>query len=69
MNCWLIPLAHPAESSPDVLTDQQRDAIAFEIADIFIFLVRMADILSIDLPSVANLKLDLNEGRFPSNSV
>jgi len=36
-----------------------------ELADVLIYLVRLADVLEVDLFAVAQGKLDRNEGRFP----
>jgi len=52
------------QSSPDVLTNDQRQAISHEMADVLIFLVRMADVLEIDLLSAAVEKININETRF-----
>ena len=43
----------------------QRDAIASEMADVLIYLLRLADVLDIDLVSSADAKMDTNEARFP----
>jgi NTP pyrophosphatase (non-canonical NTP hydrolase) len=59
---WLTP----SESSPEALAAEQRDAIGLELADVFIFLVTLADVLGIDLPTIAGQKLTLNEARFPT---
>ncbi|WP_116200826.1 nucleotide pyrophosphohydrolase [Amycolatopsis circi] len=36
-----------------------------EIADVMLYLVRLADVLGIDLLEAANAKVDRNEKRFP----
>jgi NTP pyrophosphatase (non-canonical NTP hydrolase) len=52
------------QSSPEALSAAQRQAISHEMADVLIFLLRMADVLEIDLPSATIEKIDINESRF-----
>ena len=40
-----------------------------EIADIQIYLVRLADKLGIDMERVVNAKMDLNEKKYPADKV
>ncbi len=42
-----------------------RRAVEDEMADVFLYLVRLADILGIDLIAVSNRKMAENESRFP----
>lgn len=57
---WLTP----AESAA-VMDDAQREsAVTDELADILIYLVRLADVLEVDLVEVADAKTDRNETRF-----
>jgi dCTP diphosphatase len=48
-----------SELSADKLSD-----IELEIADVAIYLLRLADVLDVDLASVIRKKLAINEGRF-----
>lgn len=43
--------------------------VAHELADIQIYLVRLADQLGIDLVEAANRKMDLNERKYPAERV
>ncbi len=52
------------ESEVDALTPDQLKAISLEIADVQIYLLRLADVLKIDIPKVVRAKLEINEGRF-----
>jgi dCTP diphosphatase len=61
---WLTP----AQAHPTSLTEEQLRLIRLEMADIFIYLVRMADVLEIDLASAAREKIAINEQRFPNPS-
>jgi dCTP diphosphatase len=58
---WLTP----EESSLSALSIDQLDAVKMEIADVFIYLVRLADLLEIELHDAAIKKISINESRFP----
>jgi len=51
------------------LTDEQKKEVALEMADIIIYLSRLSDQLDIDLLSVINEKIAINEDRFPPDVV
>lgn len=59
------------------LTEQQslelpadkREQVSHEIADTFVYLLRMADVLGIDLLAAANAKIDLNAKKYPADKV
>ncbi|GAB4172363.1 MAG: nucleotide pyrophosphohydrolase [Rhodocyclaceae bacterium] len=53
-------------AAPDA---EKRAAVALELADVLIYLVRLADRLDIDLLAAARRKLDLNETRYPAEKV
>ncbi len=57
---WLTP----EESASDSLTAEQKKAIELEIADVQIYLLRLADVLSIDIAAVVREKIQINESRF-----
>jgi NTP pyrophosphatase (non-canonical NTP hydrolase) len=57
---WLTP----EESVTDSLTAEQKKAIELEIADVQIYLLRLADVLDIDIAAVVREKIQINEGRF-----
>jgi dCTP diphosphatase len=54
------------ESSRQELTPVQFDAIRLEMADVFIFLLRLSDVLEVDLAAAVREKLEMNEDRFPT---
>jgi len=56
---WLTP-----QQSRE-LTDEQRRAVADEMADVLQYLVRLANVVSIDLAEELWRKLRENEARFP----
>jgi NTP pyrophosphatase (non-canonical NTP hydrolase) len=57
---WLTP----EESATDSLTAEQKKALELEIADVQIYLLRLADVLDIDIAAVVREKIQINEGRF-----
>lgn len=56
---WLTP-----EQSQQ-LTAAQREAVRQEIADVLIYLTRLADLLDIDLLQAASDKLAINARKYP----
>ena len=57
---WLTP-----EQSKTITGEKLQD-ISYEMADIFIYLLRMAEQLDVDLLRATREKMDLNEKRFPA---
>ena len=51
------------------LSGKDRDEVALEMADIFIYLVRMADQLGLDLMEAVNEKIRMNEQKYPIDKV
>ncbi len=47
------------------LTPEKREAVSHELADTFVYLLRIAEILEIDLIEAANQKIDLNAKKYP----
>jgi NTP pyrophosphatase (non-canonical NTP hydrolase) len=47
------------------LPSEARDAVALEMADVLLYLVRLADKLGIDLGAAALRKIDLNAVKYP----
>lgn len=52
------------ESRLNSLTAAHLEAIALEVADVQIYLLRLADVLGIDIPEVVRRKIQINENRF-----
>lgn len=48
------------------LTPEQHEAAAHEIADVQIYLIRLADKLGIDIPAAVAEKVTINEQRYPA---
>jgi len=59
------PLQWLTEEQSKRLDSKQLSHVQDEIADVFIYLVRLADKLDIDLIESANKKIDLNNERYP----
>ncbi len=56
-----------AEESMAQLDDPDtKAAIESEIADVAIYLLRLADVAGVDLAQVVRAKMAVNEGRFPA---
>ena len=58
---WLTP----EESAALVDTPEGRAAIEDEIADIAIYLLRLADVMGVDVAAAIEAKIDRNARRFP----
>ena len=53
----------PADSQH--LSTEKREAVAHELADTFVYLLRIAEVLEIDLIRAANEKINLNAKKYP----
>ena len=60
---WLTP-----EQSADVMSSDEADHVREELADILIYLVRVADVLGVDLLEAAQFKVRKNSERFPPHA-
>ncbi len=60
---WLTP------EESERLSPAQRQAVAEEIADVFIYLVRLSDRLGVDLLEAAARKIEKNEKKYPADEV
>ncbi|MDH5648360.1 MAG: nucleotide pyrophosphohydrolase [Gammaproteobacteria bacterium] len=58
-----------SEEQSNNLSEKQKLEVALEMADILIYLVRMADRLDVDLPAAVWKKIEINEQRFPAHVV
>lgn len=56
-----------SESQSETLDAARRDAVALELADVLLYLVRLSDKLDIDLVAAAHRKIGLNEIKYPSD--
>jgi NTP pyrophosphatase (non-canonical NTP hydrolase) len=60
---WL----RPDESTKNDLSNEKLKAIELEIADVQIYLLRLADELGINIPNAVAEKMEINSNRFESN--
>jgi len=51
------------------LDAEKKQAVALEMADIFIYLIRLSERLDIDLIDAANQKITINQQRYPHEKV
>ncbi len=51
------------------LTREQRKAVEEEVADVFLYLLRLADRLGVDLLEAAKNKIIINEQKYPVDKV
>jgi len=58
-----------SEEDSKNLDTETKEAVAMELADIFIFLIRVADKLDVDLADTAWKKIQINEDRYPIDKV
>jgi dCTP diphosphatase len=58
-----------SEEQSQSLPKAKLAEVELELADIFIYLIRLADKLGIDLLSVAEKKLSLNAEKYPADTV
>ena len=56
---WLSPEQSTA------LTSEQHEAVRQEVADVLIYLTRLADLLDIDLLAAASAKMEINARKYP----
>ena len=57
---WLTPVQSVE------LSQASRQEVAHEMADVLLYLVRLADVLDIDLASAARAKIALNARKYPA---
>lgn len=57
------------EEQSAALSEDKRGAVRLELADILIYLVRIADKLDVDLMAAARDKIAINEERYPAERV
>lgn len=58
---WLTP----AEAANAMSDPVRADAIRDELADAFYYLLRLCDVLEVDLPAALQAKMAKNEARYP----
>ncbi len=51
------------------LSAEKQQAVSYELADVLIYLIRLADKLDVDLIAAAEAKIQINETRYPVKRV
>lgn len=57
------------EAQSLALPADKREQVAHEIADTFIYLLRLSDVLDVDLIAAAHAKMDINGRKYPADKV
>ena len=57
------------EAQSHALPEKKRVEVEMELADIFVYLLRIADKLNVDLLDAAHKKLKLNAEKYPADKV
>ena len=57
-----------AEESVEYSQGERAKAVADELADVAIYLLRLADVVGVDLGEAVTEKIRTNEGRFPAGT-
>jgi NTP pyrophosphatase (non-canonical NTP hydrolase) len=65
----LEPFQWVIAGNADELTDPQLLHVRHEVADVLIYLIRLADKLDIDLGGAVREKLELNRSKYPADVV
>jgi len=58
-----------SEEQSQLLSPEKKQAVSHELADVLIYLIRIADKLDIDLITAAQSKIEINETRYPVERV
>lgn len=54
-----------SEEQSKQLTPEKKQVVSHELADVLIYLIRLADKLDIDLIAATQAKIEINETRYP----
>ena len=58
-----------SETQSYLMSREKKPAVSHELADVLIYLIRIADKLDIDLIAAAQTKIKINETRYPVDKV
>lgn len=53
------------DAAVNAMSAEKKDAVALEIADTLLYLLRLADVLGIDVVAAAKVKMEINRTRYP----
>jgi len=57
------------EAESKDISPEKLEQVSHELADTFVYLLRMSDVLGIDLIDAANAKITLNAQKYPADKV
>ena len=58
-----------SEAQSEALSDDKRREVGHELADVFIYTMRLAERLGMDLPALVEEKIRINEQKYPAEKV
>jgi dCTP diphosphatase len=58
-----------SESQSETLSEDKRREVGYELADVFIFTMRLAERLGVDLVQLVEEKIEINEQKYPADKV
>ena len=58
-----------SEAQSESLSEAKRKEVGYELADVFIFTLRLAERLGVDLPHLVEEKIQINAKKYPAEKV
>lgn len=58
-----------SEAQSEALSEDKRQEVGYELADVFIFTMRLAERLGVDLPRLVEKKIEINAKKYPAEKV
>jgi len=58
-----------SEAQSESLSEEKRKEAGYELADVFIFTLRLAERLGVDLPQLVEEKIKINAQKYPAEKV
>ena len=58
-----------SEAQSESLSEDKRKEVGYELADVFIFTLRLAQRLGVDLPQLVEEKIRINAQKYPADKV
>lgn len=58
-----------SEQQSNELAGDKLKEVSYELADVFIYCVRLADKLGVDLAKIVDEKIEINEQKYPADKV
>jgi len=58
-----------SEAQSESLSEDKRREVGYELADVFIYTLRLAQRLGVNLPQLVEQKIQINEQKYPADKV